>query len=95
MKEFKKDLRLIKKIHRELESWREGRDVNLRSLLNMFLITFNQFGDAASSLLFYQMNNEDISLACHFIVKLGRRNFLIDSMQVNIDEKLLEELFKI
>lgn len=95
MKEFKKDIRIIKKINRELKRWSEGEEINLRSLLNAFLIVFNQFGEYSSSLIFYQMTDDIVELACHFIVRLGRRDNLVDSRQVNINEKLLEELLKI
>lgn len=86
---------MIKKIHRELKSWEAGNEINLRSLLNSFLIIFNQFGDISSSLIFYQMTDDIANLACHFIVRLGRRDNLVDSKQLSINEKLLEELFKI
>lgn len=95
LKEFKKDLRIIKKIHRELQQWSEGKEINLRALLNSFLIIYNQFGDSASSLIFYNLTNEMANLACHFMIKLGRRCALVDSMQLNINEKLLNELYKI
>lgn len=95
LKEFKKDIRIIRKIHRELKNWNEGKETNLRSLMNSFLIIFNQFREAATSLIFFQMNDEMISLACHFIICLGRRDNLVDSRQLNINEKLLEELLKI
>ncbi|HET8688157.1 MAG TPA: hypothetical protein VFM18_16100, partial [Methanosarcina sp.] len=93
--EFKKDLRLIKKIHRELKGWNEGKEINLRSLLNSFLIIYNQFGDASASLLFYNMDDEIKNLACHFMVRLGRRCELVDQFQLNTNEKLLSELYKI
>jgi len=95
MKEFKKDLRILKKIHRELRNWSEGKETNLRSLLNSFLIIYNQFGEASTSLIFYQMDDYITSLACHFIAYLGRSDNLVDSRHVNIDRKLLEELSKI
>lgn len=95
LKEFKKDLRIIKKIHREIRQWDEGKEINLRSLLNSFLIVYNQFGDASASLIFYNLTKEMINLACHFMIKLGRRCALVDSMQLNINEKLLNELYKI
>lgn len=95
IREFKKDLRLIKRIHRELVNWSEGKEVNLRSLLNAFLIVYNQFGEATASLIFFSMNSEVACLASHFMIKLGRRCDLVDAMQLSINEKLLEELYKI
>lgn len=75
--------------------WGEGKEVNLRSLLNSFLIVYNQFGESSTALIFYQMTDDIVNLACHFIVRLGRRDDLVDSKQLSINEKLLEELFKI
>ena len=95
MKEFKQDIRIVKKIKKDIRSLGSNEFVNLRYLLNQFLIAYNQFQEAATSLIFYEMSDDDISLACHFIIKLGRRDFLVDSVQINTDEKLLEELLKI
>lgn len=95
IREFKKDLRMIKRIHRELKKWSEGQDVNLRSLLNSFLIAYNQFGEATASLIFYSMSADIACIASHFMIKLGRRCDLVDMMQLSINEKLLEELYQI
>ena len=93
--EFRKDLRSIKKIHKTLESYINKEEVNLRFLLNSFLVVFNQFNEASSALIFYGMSDEMINLACHFIIKLGRRDSLIDSKQLNTDKVLLEQLYSI
>lgn len=94
IKEFKKDLRLIKKIHRELNKMKSGVDVNMRSLLNIFLIIYNQFGEYAPALIFFDMSSEMASDASHFMIRLGRRCTLVDMKQLSINEKLIEELYQ-
>lgn len=91
--EFRKDLRIIRKINKELTKWKENPNkTNVRLLLNMFLISFNQFGETAVPLIFYKMSEENIQLSCMFISKLGRRNDLVDKHQVSVDLKLLDAL---
>lgn len=93
MLEFRKDLRMIKKIHRLLNEYSNGEEINIRVLLNCFLIVYNQFGEISSSLLFFNTSEKIINLACHFIIKLGRRDSLVDSMQINTDENLIKQLY--
>lgn len=94
IKEFKKDLRLIKKIHKELGKFHADQEVNMRSLLNIFLIIYNQFGEYAPALIFFDMSDRMASDASHFMVRLGRRCDLVDMKQLSINEKLIEELYQ-
>lgn len=95
MKEFRKDLRIIRKIKKDIQKWSNGNKINIRSLLNSFVIVFNQFGENATSLIMYDMDSDTRNLCCHFIIKLNRRCALVDKYQLNINEKLLSELYQI
>lgn len=104
MKEFKKDLRLLTKIRKDIFSLVGGSDYSkIRPLLNNILIVFNQFGESSTSLIFYTIQNsaddelreKSLSIACLFIIKLGRRNNLVDNHQLSIDETILDKLQEI
>lgn len=95
MKEFKRDLRIIKKIHKELRRYLHDGTLDVRLTLNNFIIAYNQFGPFATALIFYDCDDIVKNLSIHFIVKLGRRDNLVDTFELSIDERLLSELNKI
>ena len=104
MKEFKKDLRLLNKIRKDICALVGNSDYSkIRPLLNNILIVFNQFGEVSTSLIFYtiqtstddQLREKALSIACLFIIKLGRRDNLVDNHQLSIDETILDKLQEI
>lgn len=97
--EFRIDLRNIRKIKKDLSILISDspckRDINVRCLLNRFLIAYNQFGQTATELIFFFMNEEERKVAAMFMVKLGRRDDLVDKYQLNINASIFAELSKI
>lgn len=97
--EFRIDLRNLRKIKKDLSILISDspckRDINVRCLLNRFLIAYNQFGQTATELIFFFMNEEERKVAAMFMVKLGRRDDLVDKYQLNINASIFAELSKI
>lgn len=104
MKEFKKDVRILTKIRKDICAMLGESDyTRIRSILNNILIVFNQFGAVSTSLIFYSIkaSTEDelqaraLSIACILIIKLGRRDNLVDNHPLSIDETILDKLQEI
>lgn len=96
MKSFKEDLRMVTKIQRTLVKLKVGSDINLRELVNMFLITYNQFSNGATALIISRLDDQtDIDNACLIMSFLGRRDNLVEKFHVNTNEELLNKLYEI
>lgn len=96
LREFKEDLRLLKKLQGVTKTWQEDPDsVNVRLWLNLFVICYNQFGPQTSALVMYDMDGPQKALIAQVLVFLGRRDNLIEEYQECVDERLLEEFLKI
>lgn len=94
IREFKEDLRLVKKLQSQAKFWISGEsEVNVRAWLNMLVICYNQFGPQTSSIVMYDMNDSEKVLISQLISFLGREDCQIDQEQK--DERLEQELQKI
>lgn len=96
LREFKEDLRTLKKLQSLTKSWQTDADkVNVRAWLNLFVICFNQFGTQTSALIMYDMEDSQKELMAQALSFLGRRDPLVDQYQDCVDERLIEEFQKI
>ena len=70
--DFYEDLRRFKYIKRLLKKYQKGEEVKLNLLLNHIIILYNVFGDAATPLLFYKMEQEYWSAIKSLMIFLDR-----------------------
>jgi len=95
--DFDKDLNHFKYIKRLLRRYKNGDELKTHLLLNHFIVLYNVFGEAATPMLFYKIENELWSVMKTFIVFLNRfpeypKCYFHD---IQVDIKCLSELQKI
>lgn len=88
--EFKKDLYRIITIRKCLIKYKEDtNELNLRLLLNQFIILFNVFGHTSFYLLKYKIPSEYYPIAWAFLVKL---NYLPEDEYIMLDADVVTQL---
>lgn len=70
--DFDKDLNHFKYIKRLLKKYKNCGELRTHLLLNHFIILYNIFGDAATPMLFFKIENDLWSVMKTFIVFLNR-----------------------
>jgi len=95
--DFDKDLNHFKYIKRLLRRYKNGDELKTHLLINHFIVLYNVFGEAATPMLFYKIENELWSVMKTFIVFLNRfpeypKCYFHD---IQVDIKCLSELQKI
>ena len=95
--DFEKDLNHFRYIKRLLKRYKNSGELKTHLLINHFIILYNIFGDAATPMFFYKIEDNLWSSVKTFIVFLNRlpeypRTYI---QEIPLDEKCLEELEKI
>ena len=95
--DFDKDLNHFKYIKRLLKRYKRDGELKTHLLLNHFIILYNIFGEAATPMLFYKIEEELWSATKTFIIFLGKlpefpKCYIHD---VQVDLNCLSELYKI
>jgi hypothetical protein len=70
--DFYDDLKRFKWIKKLLRRYKKDGELKVHLLINHFIILYNVFGDAATPLLFYKLDEEFWEVLKTFIVYLGR-----------------------
>lgn len=93
--EFNKDLYTITSIKKYIRKFNSGEEVNIRKLINYFVIFYNCFGNSATDLIFYKLSdNEYVSVIIPIIVYLGRESPVNISME-ELNSKIIEQLINL
>lgn len=95
--DFYEDLKRFKWIKRLLKRYKSEEEIKthlIHLLLNHFIILYNVFGDAATPLLFYKIDEEFWGIIKTFIVYLGRLPEYPKTQihNVPLDTKCLDQL---
>jgi hypothetical protein len=95
--DFDKDLNHFKYIKRLLKRYKRDGELKTHLLLNHFIILYNIFGEAATPMLFYKIEEELWSQIKTFVIFLGKlpeypKCYIHD---VQVDIYCLSELYKI
>jgi len=95
--DFEKDLNHFKYIKRLLKRYRKTGDLKTHLILNHFIILYNIFGEAATPMLFFKMENDMWSAVKSFIIFLNRLPEYPKSSihDIQVDLICLKELYKI
>lgn len=70
--DFFDDLKRFKLIKKLLKKYVSDNKVNIRLLINHFILLYNVFGEATTPLLFYKIESNYWSLVKTLIIYLGR-----------------------
>ena len=95
--DFDRDLNHFKYIKRLLKRYKRDGDLKTHLLLNHFIILYNIFGEAATPMLFYKIEEDLWSTMKTFVMFLGKlpeypRSKIHD---VKVDLNCLSELYKV
>ena len=95
--DFDRDLNHFKYIKRLLKRYKRDGELKTHLLLNHFIILYNIFGEAATTMLFYKIEEDLWSTMKTFVMFLGKlpeypRSKIHD---VQVDLNCLSELYKI
>jgi len=97
IEDFEEDMQRFKWIKRLLKKYKTTGNLNIHLLINHFIVLYNVFGDAATALLFYKLDQEFWEIVKTFVVYLGRLPETPKSKlhEIPIDTECLSELNKI
>ena len=92
--DFDKDLNHFRYIKRLLKRYKSSGELKVHLLINHFIILYNIFGEAATPMLFYKIEEDLWGIVKTFIVFLNRlpefpRTYI---HEIEMDEKCLKEL---
>ena len=95
--DFDRDLNHFKYIKRLLKRYKRDGELKTHLLLNHFIILYNIFGEAATPMLFYKIEEDLWSTMKTFVMFLGKlpeypRSKIHD---VQVDLNCMSELYKI
>ena len=95
--DFEKDLNHFRYIKRLLKRYKNSGELKTHLLINHFIILYNIFGDAATPMFFYKIEDNLWSSVKTFIVFLNRLPEYPHTYihEIPLDHKCLEELEKI
>ena len=95
--DFEKDLNHFRYIKRLLKRYKSSGELKIHLLINHFIILYNIFGDAATPMLFYKLEEDLWSIVKTFVVFLYRlpdypHTYIHD---IEMDDECLKELERI
>ena len=95
--DFDKDLNHFKYIKRLLKRYRRDGELKTHLLLNHFIILYNIFGEAATPMLFYKIEEDLWPVMKTFVMFLGKLPEVPKSKihDVQVDLYCLKELYNI
>ena len=95
--DFEKDLNHFRYIKRLLKRYRSSGELKIHLLINHFIILYNIFGEAATPMLFYKIEEDLWGIVKTFVVFLNRlpdypHTYIHD---IEMDDECLKELERI
>ena len=95
--DFEKDLNHFRYIKRLLKRYKSSGELKVHLLINHFIILYNIFGDSATPMLFYKIEEELWAIVKTFVVFLNRlpdypHTYIHD---IEMDDNCLKELQRI
>ena len=95
--DFEKDLNHFKYIKRLLKRYKNTGELKIHLLINHFIILYNIFGDAATPMLFFKIEEDLWSVMKTFIIFLNRfpQHPKSDFHSVPVDLECLVQLQKL
>lgn len=85
IEEFNRDLYLITNIRKSIRKYNAKEEVNIRRLVNYFVVLYNCFGSTATDLLLYKIEEPElVSVIIPVISYLGWGTSDLPAVEINI-----------
>lgn len=100
IEEFDKDLRIFLYLKKLITRYKQSDELRERLILNHIIVLYNVFGDAATNMLFYKIDEKYWDVLVTFLVYLERMpesvpQYGIRTSDISLDEKIINALRKI
>ena len=100
IEEFDKDLRIFLYLKKLITRYKQSDELRERLILNHIIVLYNVFGDAATNMLFYKIDEKYWDVLVTFLVYLERMpesvpNYGIRTSDISLDENIINALRKI
>jgi hypothetical protein len=100
IEEFEEDLKKFLYLKKLFSRYKKDDDLRERLILNHIIVLYNVFGDAATDMLFYKIDEECWNSLVTFLVYLDRMpealpKYSIKLSDIVLDEKIISVLRKI
>jgi len=97
LEEFDEDLKRFLYLKKLITRYKRDDDLKDRLILNHIIVIYNVFGDAATNMLFYKIDNSCWDTLVTFLVYLERMpealpNYSIRLSDIKLDEKVISSL---
>lgn len=97
LEEFDEDLKRFLYLKKLISRYKRDDDLKDRLILNHIIVIYNVFGDAATNMLFYKIDNSCWDTLVTFLVYLERMpeslpNYSIRLSDIKLDEKVISSL---
>lgn len=90
LEEFNDDLTRIITIKKAITRYKNGDTLNVRLILNQFIILFNVFGFTAFDMIKYKLDPSQYPVAFAFLAAINR----LPSRDIMLDQYVVEQLKK-
>jgi hypothetical protein len=100
IEEFDKDLRIFLYLKKLITRYKQSDELRERLILNHIIVLYNVFGDAATNMLFYKIDEKYWDVLVTFLVYLERMpesvpQYGIRTSDISLDENIINALRKI
>lgn len=98
--EFEEDLKKILYLKKLLSRYKNNDELRERLILNHIIVLYNIFGEAATNMLFYKIEESNWDVLVTFLVYLGRMpesvpQYGITLSEIKLDENVIATLRKL
>ena len=100
IQEFEKDLRIFLYLKKLITRYKQSDELRERLILNHIIVLYNVFGDAATNMLFYKIDEKYWDVLVTFLVFLERMpeyvpQYNLRVSDISLDETIINALRKI
>lgn len=100
IQEFEEDVKRFLYLKKLITRYKQSEELRERLILNHIIVLYNVYGDAATNMLFYKIDQEYWDVLVTFLVYLERMPELLPQYGIKVsdialDEKIINALRKI
>lgn len=89
--EFEEDMKRFLYLKKLFTRYKTNEELRERLILNHIIVLYNIFGDAATNMLFYKIEEKYWATLITFLVYLNRMPDTISSFNINLSDVALDE----
>ena len=91
LEEFEEDLKKILYLKKLLSRYKNNGELRERLILNHIIVLYNIFGEAATNMLFYKIEESNWDVLITFLVYLERMPELVPQYGIHLSHVTLDE----